>query len=293
MPATGPRSLAAPKPGYLYVMEHPSHPGHYKIGKTTRHPDARLAEHNSNFEEYTGRIVKETGQKWTLKTFIEVADTTLAESEFWGNTSIADIPFLGNIEVHNLEWGEVQKALEAVKKAKFRPPSPPQPDWVYAYTAWMKKRLEGRDIELVRLTTSRSGKSIFKCVNGHKWRTRSDPVGNGEGCPECGVGTRTAEEVGKAAGLGVLSLLKNPAKPGLIKIAISYGGEEDSSDEWQCHRHRFVEDPALAERLMWELLGQPKPADNGPVEIELSVAEQAIRDLIYRMHSFYAARDRS
>lgn len=44
---------------------------------------------------------------------------------------------------------------------------------------------------------------------------------------------------------------------------------------------------------MWDLLGQPKPEDNGPAAIELSVAEQAIRDLIYRMHSFYAARDRS
>lgn len=292
MSASGPRVLAAPKPGYLYVLEHPSHPSLYKIGKTTRHPDARLAEHNSNIEEYTGRIVKETGQKWTLKTCIQVADTTFAESVFWGNTSIADIPFLGNIEVHNLEWTEVQKALEAVKKAKFRPPPPPQPDWVYAYTAWMKRRLEGRDIALVGLTTSRSGKSNFKCVNGHKWRTRSDPVGNGEGCPECGVGTRTPEEVWKAAGLGHLSLLTNPAKPGLIKIAISYGGEEDSSDGWQSHRRRFVEDPGLAERLMWELLGRPKPADNGPVAIELRVAEQAIRDLIYRMHNFYAGRDR-
>jgi hypothetical protein len=115
MSAAGPRVLAAPKPGYLYVLEHPSHPGLYKIGKTTRPPEARLAEHNSNSEEYTGRIVKETGQKWTLKTFIKVADTTLAESVFWGHTSIADIPFLGSIEVHNLEWAEVQKAPLSLK----------------------------------------------------------------------------------------------------------------------------------------------------------------------------------
>jgi hypothetical protein len=113
MPAAGPRVLAAPKPGYLYVLEHPSHPGLYKIGKTTRHPVARLAEHNRTFEEYTGRIVKETGQKWTLKTFVEVADTTFAESVFWGNTSIADIPFLGNIEVHTRRCGPATRFIRS------------------------------------------------------------------------------------------------------------------------------------------------------------------------------------
>ena len=44
-------------------------------------------------------------------------------------------------------------------------------------------------------------------------------------------------------------------------------------------RSRF-QDPVLAERLIWELLGQPKPEDGRPVAIEISVAEQAIRDLI-------------
>jgi hypothetical protein len=37
--------------------------------------------------------------------------------------------------------------FERSKEGGVRPP-PKLPDWVYAYTAWMKKRLEGRGITL-------------------------------------------------------------------------------------------------------------------------------------------------
>ncbi|MBN2433827.1 MAG: GIY-YIG nuclease family protein [Spirochaetes bacterium] len=36
------------KAGYLYVLSHPSDPELYKVGQTTRHPEERLAEHNSS-----------------------------------------------------------------------------------------------------------------------------------------------------------------------------------------------------------------------------------------------------
>lgn len=62
------------KPGYIYVLAHPSDPLLVKIGRTTRKPEERLAEHNSNYEELTGRIVKETGQKWELKEYFAVPD---------------------------------------------------------------------------------------------------------------------------------------------------------------------------------------------------------------------------
>ena len=80
------------KSGYIYVLVHPSDPGLYKIGVTTRTLEQRLAEHNSDFNEYTGQVVKETGQKWRIKEFHKVPDVYWAEKAFWGATPFADIP---------------------------------------------------------------------------------------------------------------------------------------------------------------------------------------------------------
>ena len=90
------------KSGYLYVLVHPSDPDLYKIGQTTCHPEKRLAQHNSNYKEYTGQIVKETGQKWELKTYIAVPDPYWAESVFWDATPLAVIPFRRGIEVEKM-----------------------------------------------------------------------------------------------------------------------------------------------------------------------------------------------
>jgi hypothetical protein len=83
--------------------------------------------------------------------------------------------------------------------------------------------------------------------------------------------------------------LIHPDKPGVIKIGLTYKTQEQCYDEnvwedWKVHRYRFVEDPVLAEKIIWELLGQPLPHDREPIKIDLSVAEQAFRDLIPQMH---------
>ena len=273
--------------GYLYVLTHPSNPNLYKVGQTTRHPLERLAEHNCKYEEYAGQIVKETGQKWELKEYHAVPDPFWAETVFWSATGLADIPFRGVIEIETMTWEQVQKALDVAKKAGIRLPSKPLPDHVYAYTAWMKKRLEGRGITLVGNVTSRSGKATFRCINGHQWRTRATYVAEGEGCPECEIGNRKLEEIWQAAKLGYLSLLIHPDKPGFIKIGITYNRqpyERTAWEDWEVHRYRFVEDPVLAERLIWELLGQPLLHNREPIKIDLSVAEDALRELIYKMH---------
>lgn len=274
--------------GYLYVLTHPSNPNLYKVGQTTRHPLERLAEHNCNYEEYAGQIVKETGQKWELKEYHAVPDPSWAETVFWSATGLAEIPFRGGIEVETMEWAQVQKALDVAKNAGVRPPSKQLPDHVYAYTAWMKKRLEGRDITLVGYVKSMvSGKATFLCSNGHEWRTGCKAVTEGEGCPECGIGNRKLEEIWQAAKLGYICLLIHPNRPGFIKIRLTYNRqcyERNAWEDWEVHRYRFVEDPVLAERLIWELLGHPIPKDREPIRINLSVAEQAFRDLIYQMH---------
>ena len=106
------------KSGYLYVLVHPSDPDLYKVGQTTRHPEKRLIEHNSNYSEHAGRIVKETGQEWELKTYIAVPDPNWAETVFWGATRWANIPSLGGIEVQRMEWKEVQAGLEGSKEGR-------------------------------------------------------------------------------------------------------------------------------------------------------------------------------
>jgi T5orf172 domain-containing protein len=287
----------AMKSGYLYVLVHPSDPHLYKIGVTKLDPETRLAQHNRNYEEYAGRVVKETGQQWQLKTYIAVADLYWAESAFWGATPCADLPYRGGIEVERMEWQWVQKGLDAAKKAGVKLPPKPLPDYVFAYTAWMRKRLEGRDIKLVGRVTSMSGKAVFRCANGHEWRTRSTDVAEGSGCPQCGIGAREAEEIWRTAKLGYVCLLIHPDRPGVIRIQLTYSRlerwyEEDIWKDWEVHRYRLVEEPVLAESLIWDLLGIPRPTDREPIIADLSTAEQAFRDLLPRMHREIALRER-
>jgi len=147
------------KSGYIYVLVHPSDPDLYKIGVTTRKPEQRLDQHNNNHDKYAGQIVKETGQKWELKEYHAVPDPYWAERDFWGHTPLADISYLGGIEVQNMKWEEVQKGLDAALDAGVRPPKK-QPKRVDEYTARMKKQLEGCGITLIGDVKSMvSGKS--------------------------------------------------------------------------------------------------------------------------------------
>ena len=45
------------KPGYIYVLTHPSDPNLYKVGVTILEPKKRLAQHNSDFSKAAGRDV--------------------------------------------------------------------------------------------------------------------------------------------------------------------------------------------------------------------------------------------
>ncbi len=287
------------KPGYIYVLMHPSDPNLYKIGVTILEPKQRLAQHNRDFSKYAGRIVKETGQKWELKEYHYVPDPYLAESAFWRTTKFVDIPYRYGIEVERMSWEEVQRGLEAAKKAGLRSEkrSTPFSDWVYAYTASMKKRLEGRDITLLGYVTSKSGKSKFRCNNGHEWRTRSMYVAEGQGCPECGIGERHPEEIRKKINAGIICLLTHPDKPGLIKIGMGCGTIEEVCREWpwgdwEILHHRNVEEVVLAETLIWELLGHPLPHHREPIEKDLNLAEEAFRKLPYAIQADIAFKER-
>lgn len=101
---------------------HPSDPDLYKIGVTVLQPEKRLAQHNNQHDKYAGQVVKETGQKWELKTYIAVPDPYWAERAFWGATPFPDLPFRRGVEIEKMDWPLVQKGLDAAKKAGIRPP---------------------------------------------------------------------------------------------------------------------------------------------------------------------------
>jgi hypothetical protein len=287
------------KSGYIYVLMHPSDPNLYKIGITTRKPEQRLAQHNSDYTQLTGRIVKETGQKWELKEYHAVPDPYWAKTVFWGSTPFAHMPFGRGSDVDKMEWEWVQAGLDAAKKAGVRPEPGPLPDHVYAYTASIRKRLEGRGITLLGYVRSIiSGKANFRCSNGHEWRTTPMHVGEGQGCPECGIGERDPEEIRQRIKAGVICLLTHPDKPGVIKIGLTYSTleqryAENVWDDWEVHRYRNVEEVALAESLIWELLGEPLPHDREPIKKDLNVAEEAFRKLIYAMREKIALAEKA
>jgi hypothetical protein len=257
-----------------------------------------LAQHNGDYTQIAGRIVKQTGQKWELKEYHAVPDPYWAESVFWGTTHFADIPYRYGVEVERMDWGQIQKGLDAAKKAGVRPGPEPLPDHVYAYTASIRKRLEGRGITLLGYVRSIiSGKSNFRCSDGHEWRTTPRLVGEGQGCPECGIGERDPEEIRQGIKAGVICLLTHPDKPGFVNIGVGYGTLQEVCrvrpwGDWEVHRYRNVEEVALAETLIWELLGEPLSLDREPIKKDLNVAEDAFRKLIYAMREEIAFEER-
>jgi hypothetical protein len=110
--------------GFLYILRHPSHAfasyglseGErlYKIGVTTRTVAIRLKQHNTDFKKPAGAVVQETGQLWEVQAVYSVPDVRYAESVFWGHSPLADIPFLGGVEVQPMKPEDVQRAVDAV-----------------------------------------------------------------------------------------------------------------------------------------------------------------------------------
>ncbi len=169
--------------GYLYVLVHPSDPSLYKIGVTVLRPEKRLTQHNNHYEKHAGRIVKETGQKWELKTYIAVADPYWAERAFWGVTHFPDIPYLGGIEVQRMDWQLVQRGLDAAKHAGVRPGPLRKPS--VRNSDWMLKQLEGSGITMIGRYSGLVRGMEFQCEKGHVFKESPGDVANRKSCPCC------------------------------------------------------------------------------------------------------------
>lgn len=177
------------KSGYLYVLVHPSNPNLVKIGRTTRKPEERLAQHNSDNEELTGQIVKETGQEWKLKEYIAVPDSSYAEKVFWDATGLeSTLHRPRGIEVTSLigGWRWIQMALDKAKKAGIRPPPKPRTRPV-RNRDWMIKQLEGTGITMIGRYRGLITGVEFHCAKGHVFKESAGVVAYGKSCPLCRV----------------------------------------------------------------------------------------------------------
>lgn len=85
--------------------------------------------------------------------------------------------------------------------------------------------------------------------------------------------------------------------PGFVKIGLHYGTLEEVWRErpwggWGIHRYRQVEEVALAESLIWELLGEPQPHGREPFKKDLKEAEEAFGKLTNAMEEEIAFEER-
>lgn len=170
------------KSGYLYVLTHPSDPDLYKIGVTTLTPEIRLAQHNQQLDKCAGQVVKETGLKWELKTFIEVADHYWAEKAFWSATNVSLIPFRGGEEVWKMDWSSVEAGLAAARSAGTRPTKSAK---LVRNREWMLNQLEGTGITMLTRYGGLLVKIEFQCAKGHIFIETPIPVAERKTCPCC------------------------------------------------------------------------------------------------------------
>jgi len=181
---TDDQKLEPRRPGYLYVLTHPSDPELYKVGVTVLHPEKRMAQHNSQLEKAAGRVVRQTGQLWSLKTYIEVQDPYWAETVFWGATGLADVPGGVTVEVRLMDWKMVEAGLRAVAKAGIRPP-PRLRDRPVRDKEWMKNELEGTGIEMVGPYRGLVTGVEFQCQHGHMFKESPGYLAHRKSCPCC------------------------------------------------------------------------------------------------------------
>jgi len=183
----------AVKSGFIYVLTHPSDPYLIKVGMTTRSPNVRLQEHNTQFDKVAGKVVETTGQEWILKEFCAVEDTYNAKSAFFHRSPLTELPYMLGDELVILDdeymnWDWVNEGLEiakavGVRKDTSQPPIPkPKPK---RGAKWIEAAL--RDSDLMPLKGYGNGitKVSFKCSQNHIFRIAGCNIVRFPFCPVC------------------------------------------------------------------------------------------------------------
>ncbi|MEQ8426359.1 MAG: GIY-YIG nuclease family protein [Gammaproteobacteria bacterium] len=183
------------KRGFIYILTHPSNSSLIKVGMTTRDPEFRLKEHNTQFDKAAGRVVKATGQEWVIKESFPVEDVYNAESAFWHRPPITELPYMLDNELLTLSrnfitWDWVNQGLEAAKSAGIRsdvsqPPIPkPKKKGVSSFVATLEasalRPLEGYGNGVTRVS--------FECPEGHIFKLDARSLARFPFCPVCEPG---------------------------------------------------------------------------------------------------------
>ena len=182
----------AVKPGFIYVLTHPSDPYLIKVGITTRTPHVRLKEHNTQFDKAAGRVVEATGQKWLIKEYFEVEDTYNAESAFWHRPPLTEIPYAFSNELLKLHgsvnWDWVNEGLRlsrslSVRRNTSQPPkikSKPKKG-----AQWIKTQLEGTGLKPLKSYGNGITRVAFKCSKRHVFKIDGRSLVKFPFCPVC------------------------------------------------------------------------------------------------------------
>ena len=179
--------------GFIYILTHPSDPYLIKVGMTTRSPQVRLKEHNTQFDKAAGKVVEATGQEWVLKEYFEVEDTYNAESAFFQRSPLTEIPgALGNellkLDDKYITWEWVKEGLNAAKTIGIRkdtsqPPTPkPKPK---KGAQWIEAQLEGSGLKPIKGCGNGITKVAFECQKGHIFKISGRLLVNHPFCPAC------------------------------------------------------------------------------------------------------------
>jgi hypothetical protein len=182
----------AVKPGFIYVLIHPSDSNLIKVGMTTRSPEVRLKEHNTQFDKAAGKIVEATGQEWIIKESVAVEDTYNAESAFFHRPPLTEIPYALSNELLTLNgdmnWDWVNKGLEAAKSVGIRkdtsqPPIPKPKQSKYGQQ--IESQLKDSGLKPLKGFGNGITKVAFECSEGHVFKLDGRTLIRIPFCPVC------------------------------------------------------------------------------------------------------------
>lgn len=181
----------AVKAGFIYVLTHPSNPKLIKVGITTRNPEVRLKEHNTQFDKRVGRVVHATGQDWIIKEYFAVEDVYNAESKFFHRPPLTELPHMLDDELLNLNvitWDWVNEGLEVAKSAGIRShtsqPPIPKPKKNKGASNFVSQ-LEDSDLRPLKGYGNGVTRVAFECPDGHVFKLDARSLARFPFCPIC------------------------------------------------------------------------------------------------------------
>ncbi len=181
------------KSGFIYVLIHPSDPNLIKVGMTTRSPQVRLKEHNTQFDKVAGKVVEATGQEWIIKEFFAVEDTYNAESAFFHRSPLTEIPYILSDELLKLDdryitWDWVNEGLEVAKSVGIRrdtsqaPIPKPKPK---KGAEWIDAQLKDSGLRPLKGFGNGITKVAIECPKGHVFKISGRSLVRFPFCPVC------------------------------------------------------------------------------------------------------------